>query len=130
MDDDKWSNLAIVFLGIAFLSGCSTMRINASVNPSPEEALKTYKVEEYSLTEITRYKAEPLGKVTSSYCRRRTHQPEPSESMLMGNLKYKAQRLGANGIVMMECVDHQLNDSCEAFLRCDALAYKVDFDRL
>ena len=119
-------NSAIMLLGLLVLAGCSNLTLKTNI--SPEEALKTSKVEEYSMAEIGRYKADSLGKVSTSMCRTRSNQPKPTESLLVGNLKYKAQKLGANGIVVMECVDHKINNDCAEFLRCDALAYRVDFD--
>ncbi|QYJ90533.1 MULTISPECIES: hypothetical protein [Shewanella] len=121
-------NSAIMLLGLLVLAGCSNLTLTTNI--SPEEALKTSKVEEYSMAEIGRYKADSLGKVSTSMCRTRSTQPKPTESLLVGNLKYKAQKLGANGIVVMECVDHKINNDCPEFLRCDALAYRVDFDAL
>ncbi|MXR69683.1 hypothetical protein [Shewanella insulae] len=118
----------IIFLGLITLAGCSNFSVRTNI--SPEEALKTSKVEEYSVAEISRYKADSLGRVSTSMCRTRSTQPKPTESLLIGNLKYKAQKLGANGIVVMECVDHKINNDCAEFLRCDALAYRVDFDAL
>ncbi|QDF74103.1 MULTISPECIES: hypothetical protein [Shewanella] len=122
--------IAITLLGVLMLPGCGNLNLSANIAPSPEEALKTYKVEVYSVEEIHRYKADSLGKVSTSFCRMRSSQPRPTESLLVGNLKHKAQKLGANGIVVMECVDHKLNNDCSEYLRCDALAYRVDFDRL
>ena len=123
-------NTATILIGLLVLGGCSNLNMTTNISPAPEEALKTYKVEEYSMAEIGRYKAESLGKVSSSFCRTRSSQPKPTESLLIGNLKYQAQKRGANGIVVMECVDHKLNNDCAEFLRCDALAYRVDFDTL
>ncbi len=112
------------------LSACHGIRLNTSMSPSVDESLRTYKVEEYSIAEIQRYKAESLGKVVSSFCRTWPTQPKPTESLLLGELKYKTQRLGGNGVVVMECVDHRLNTSCSDYLECRALAYRVDFDSL
>ncbi|ABV38642.1 conserved hypothetical protein [Shewanella sediminis HAW-EB3] len=119
--------LMTVFLLLS-LSACNGIRLNTI--PSVDESLRTYKVQEYSIAEIQRYKAESLGKVVSSYCRTRPTQPKPTESFLLGELKYKTQRLGGNGVVIMECVDHRLNNSCNDYLECRALAYRVDFDSL
>lgn len=41
-----------IILTLSVLTGCSGMRVNSVFSPNPEEALKTYKVEEYSLAEI------------------------------------------------------------------------------
>ncbi|MCZ4335795.1 hypothetical protein [Shewanella colwelliana] len=119
-----------IILTLSVLTGCSGVRVNSVFSPNPEEALKTYKVEEYSLAEISRYSAQSLGKVEASFCRTRPDQPRPTESLLLGNLKYKAQKLGANGIVVMECVDYKINNDCPDFLSCRALVYSVDFDHI
>ncbi|RTR31703.1 hypothetical protein EKG39_13405 [Shewanella atlantica] len=118
----------VTFFLLLSLSACNGIRLNTT--PSVDEALRTYKVEEYSIAEIQRYKAESLGKVVSSYCKTRPTEPKPTESLLLGELKYKTQRLGGNGVVIMECVDHRLNNGCNDYLECRALAYRVDFDSL
>lgn len=117
-----------VFLFLIFtVSACNGVRFNSSINPNVEESLKTHKVEEYSIAEIQRYQAKSLGQVTSSLCKTHPSQPTPTESLLLRDLKYKTQRIGGNGVVIMECVDHRINTSCNEFLECRALAYLVDF---
>lgn len=118
----------IVTLGVLLaLTACQGVRFNSNITPDfIVDAYETNKVVEYSAEEVYSHDSQMIGDVTSSYCQT-VNTPPPVYSKVVDNLKYKAQQIGGNGIVVMECSKEDPYSTCLARLKCRALAYEVHF---
>ena len=117
----------ISFFVAACVTGCQGVSFHT--NLTPDYVVDTYeasKVVEYSAEEVYNHDSQMIGDVSASYCQT-LNTPAPSYSKVVDALKYKVQRLGGNGIVIMECSKENPFASCEARLECRALAYEVNF---
>lgn len=113
-----------IIIFAVFVSACSGMTVNTNLGSFAKNKVKSVIVEEYSLSEISKYDAVSLGFVESSYCQERLDEPKPSKAALVSDLKVRTHSLGGNGVVLEAC-GKTAYDMCHEYMECRGVAYSV-----
>jgi len=128
----KWSCVSMfkLLILLVFLS-LTSCAINTNLGPyaknKVEGAIRSSVVEVYSRNEIWQLETITLGQVETEYCQTNRLSNTPSERELNKILRSKTQRLGGNGIVYDSCESGRNYRNCEIYIRCQAMAYKVQY---
>lgn len=116
----------LILIACLSLSACS---FNTNIGPYTKKKIDTgirsSVVEVYGRDDIWQLTAITLGRVETDYCQINRLGNIPSERELNKILRSKTQRLGGNGIVYDSCESGRNYRSCEIYIRCQAMAYKV-----
>lgn len=119
----------ILLLTVFFLTSCSS--INTNIGPYARSEIQknilSSVIEEYSRNEIWQLNATTLGQVETEYCQVNLLGGLPPENKLNKVLKAKAQQLGGNAIVYDSCQSGRNYMNCEKYIRCQAMAYSVQY---
>ncbi|WP_351079178.1 hypothetical protein [Shewanella sp. CAL98-MNA-CIBAN-0140] len=111
------------------VSGCSNLSLRTNAGTLALGNATIAGVDTYTSTEISRFKAQFLGDVTTSYCEISSN-PEklddlPSTSSMIKSLKLQVTQRGGNAIVLKQC--GKVNyPSCAVYLECNGEAYVID----
>ncbi|GIU37593.1 hypothetical protein L2719_20250 [Shewanella schlegeliana] len=123
------NQLKFIFLTLALIGMTACQGVRFNTNLTPEFAVDKYQtsqVVEYTAEEVYNHDSQMIGEVSAVYCQR-INTPAPIYSSIIETLKYKVQKIGGNGIVVMECSKDNPYAACIAHLECRALAYEVNF---
>ncbi|MEH6465188.1 MAG: hypothetical protein V7771_14930 [Shewanella psychromarinicola] len=111
------------------VSGCSNLSLRTNAGTLALGNATIAGVDTYTSTGISRFKAQFLGDVTTSYCEISSN-PEklddlPSTSSMIKSLKLQVTQRGGNAIVLKQC--GKVNyPSCAVYLECNGEAYVID----
>jgi hypothetical protein len=118
--------LVIVMVVAVATGGCSYEVIR--VDPLTVDALRR-DVPVYRLADLSERKYRVVRSVTATSCSIKTFDPAPTPEDAIDQLRVKAARLGANGIMNVTCERPEgvsLAMTCWASLTCHAAAILLD----
>jgi hypothetical protein len=116
----------LILITCLSLSSCAfNTNIGPSVNKKIDRGIRNSVVEVYGRDDIWQLTAITLGRVETDYCQTNRLGNIPSERELNKILMSKTQRIGGNGIVYDSCERGRNYRNCEIYIRCQAMAYKV-----
>ena len=118
--------LVIVMIVAAAMAGCSFEQIR--VDPLTVDALRS-DVPVYRLADLSERTYRVVRPVTATSCSIKTWDPAPTRDDAIDQLRVKAGRLGANGIMNVTCERPEgvsLAMTCWASLTCHAAAILLD----
>tara|TARA_R110000850_G_scaffold146877_14_gene269070 strand:+ start:203 stop:661 length:459 start_codon:yes stop_codon:yes gene_type:complete len=116
-------------LSMVFVSGCSNLSLRTNAGTIALGNATIAGVDTYTSAEMSRFKAQFLGDVTTSYCEN-SSDPEklddlPSLSSMTKSLELQVTQRGGNAIVLKQCGKVNYS-SCAVYLECNGEAYVID----